>query len=45
MSQQKKSRVAVIGVGAMGKNHARVYADMPDVTLVGVADATPAPPT
>lgn len=39
MSQQEKTRVAVIGVGAMGKNHARVYADMPDVTLVGVADA------
>lgn len=32
-------RVAVIGVGAMGHNHARVYADLPDATLVGVADA------
>ncbi len=32
-------KVAVIGVGAMGRNHARVYADMPDVELVGVADA------
>lgn len=31
-------RVAVIGVGAMGKNHARIYADMPGVELVGVAD-------
>lgn len=31
-------KVAVIGVGAMGQNHARVYADMPEVTLVGVAD-------
>ena len=32
-------KVAVIGVGAMGRNHVRVYADMPDVELVGVADA------
>src|SRR5689334_20860648 len=32
-------RVAVIGVGAMGRQHARVYADLPGVELVGVADA------
>jgi len=32
-------KVAVIGVGSMGKNHARVYADLPNVQLVGVADA------
>jgi UDP-N-acetylglucosamine 3-dehydrogenase len=32
-------RVAVIGVGAMGRNHARVYAEMPEVELVGIADA------
>ncbi|MCA9940248.1 MAG: Gfo/Idh/MocA family oxidoreductase, partial [Anaerolineales bacterium] len=31
-------KAAVIGVGAMGRNHARVYADLPGVTLVGVAD-------
>lgn len=31
-------RVAVLGVGAMGANHARVYSDMPAVDLVGVAD-------
>ena len=30
--------VAVIGVGAMGRNHARVYSGMPDAQLVGVAD-------
>ena len=35
-------RVAVIGVGSMGRNHARVYADLPDVTLVAVADPSPA---
>ena len=32
-------KVAVIGVGAMGRNHVRVLADMPDVQIVGVADA------
>ncbi len=32
-------KVAVIGVGAMGRNHARVYSEMPGVELVGVADA------
>ncbi len=31
-------KTAVIGVGAMGRHHARVYADLPDVALVGVAD-------
>jgi predicted dehydrogenase len=31
-------RVGVIGVGSMGKNHARVYSELKDVTLVGVAD-------
>ena len=32
-------KAAVIGVGAMGGNHARIYADLPDVRLVGVADS------
>jgi predicted dehydrogenase len=31
-------RVGVIGVGVMGSNHARVFADMPGVKLVGLAD-------
>jgi predicted dehydrogenase len=31
-------KVAVIGVGAMGHNHARVYSEMPGVELVGIAD-------
>ena len=30
--------VAVIGVGSMGKNHARVYSEMPNVNLVGISD-------
>ncbi len=32
-------KVAVIGVGAMGRHHARVYSELPNATLVGVADA------
>src|SRR5438552_2471777 len=31
-------RVGVVGVGVMGSNHARVFADLPGVTLAGVAD-------
>jgi UDP-N-acetylglucosamine 3-dehydrogenase len=31
-------RAAVIGAGSMGRNHARVYAEMDDVDLVAVAD-------
>jgi predicted dehydrogenase len=31
-------RVGVAGVGVMGSNHARVFADLPGVKLVGIAD-------
>ena len=31
-------RVAVIGVGALGKHHARILATLPDVDLVGIVD-------
>ena len=31
-------KVAVIGTGSMGQHHVRNYAEMPDVTLVAVAD-------
>jgi len=34
----KPLAVGVIGVGAMGKNHARVYSQLTGVKLVGVAD-------
>jgi UDP-N-acetylglucosamine 3-dehydrogenase len=34
-------KVAVIGVGSMGRNHARVYWEMPNISLVGVADSNP----
>jgi len=36
----KKIRVGVIGVGAMGKHHVRIYHGMRDVELVGVADSS-----
>ena len=35
-------RVAVVGVGHLGRHHARVLAAMPEATLVGVVDADPA---
>jgi len=31
-------RAGVVGVGYLGQHHARIYASMPDVHLVGVAD-------
>ncbi len=31
-------RVAVIGIGSMGKNHARVYSELPEAHLVAVVD-------
>ena len=34
----EKLRVAVIGVGVMGKNHARVYSELNECELVAVAD-------
>lgn len=35
-------RLAVVGVGSLGQHHARILADIPGVTLVGVVDADPA---
>ena len=32
-------RVGVLGVGSMGRHHARVYAESPNAELVGVSDA------
>lgn len=34
-------RVAVVGCGAFGSNHARVYAQLPEAELVGVYDRDP----
>src|SRR5437867_6794768 len=36
----KRLRVAVVGVGHLGKEHGRILAGLPDVDLVGVADAS-----
>lgn len=33
-----KMRVAVIGVGNLGRHHARIYAELPGVELAGVVD-------
>ncbi len=35
---KRSLRVGVIGVGVMGSNHARVFAGLPGVELIGVAD-------
>jgi len=34
----EKVRVAVVGCGEFGRNHARVYRDMPECELVGILD-------
>ncbi len=34
----RELRVAVVGVGAFGRHHARVYSELPGVRLVAVAD-------
>jgi predicted dehydrogenase len=36
----EKVRCGVIGVGSLGQHHARIYADLPDVELVGVTDTS-----
>ena len=33
-------RLAVVGVGHLGKEHARLYREMPGVELVAVADVS-----
>lgn len=38
----ERTRVGVIGVGALGQHHARVYGALPLADLVGVCDADPA---
>jgi len=36
-----KVRVAVVGAGDFGRNHARVYRELPGAELVGIVDADP----
>lgn len=38
---QKKLRVAVIGVGYLGKIHSRIYHELPEAELVGICDTHP----
>src|SRR5437762_8291184 len=40
-SQNHPLPVAVVGCGRMGKLHARVYSQMPQVRLIGVYDLNP----
>ena len=39
MARKAKLNIAVIGVGNMGKHHARVYSELPNVRLVAVVDS------
>jgi predicted dehydrogenase len=39
--ESKKSRVAVVGTGEFGRNHARVYRELEGAELVGVYDKDP----
>ena len=36
--EEKMLKVGIIGVGTMGRRHARVYSELSDVELVGVSD-------
>ena len=38
----RKVKVAVVGVGHLGQHHARIYAELPGVELVAVADTSEA---
>ncbi|MGD0908529.1 MAG: Gfo/Idh/MocA family oxidoreductase [Candidatus Acidiferrales bacterium] len=35
----KKVRIAVVGAGDFGRNHARVYCELPEAEFVGIVDA------
>ncbi len=39
MNQSERIPVAVVGVGHMGRHHARLYAELPQAQLVAVVDA------
>ena len=41
MNIEPKLRCGVIGVGRMGRHHARVYSQLPGAELVGVVDVNP----
>jgi UDP-N-acetylglucosamine 3-dehydrogenase len=37
-AEERNLRVGVIGAGVMGRNHARVLSELPEIEVVGVAD-------
>jgi predicted dehydrogenase len=39
IQENRKIRVAVVGAGDFGRNHARVYRELPGAELVGIVDA------
>jgi predicted dehydrogenase len=41
VAEPKKIRVAVVGTGEFGRNHARVYRELSGVELVGIYDRNP----
>ena len=41
MAQNERVKIAVIGVGHLGKNHARVLKELPSAELVAVVDSDP----
>lgn len=41
MDEMKNLRVAVIGIGFWGKNHVRVFNEMPETDIVAVCDTNP----
>ena len=41
MENEKKLKVGVIGVGALGRHHARLYAQSPNAEVVGIFDVQP----
>jgi predicted dehydrogenase len=40
-TDREQVRCGVIGVGSLGQHHARIYASLPGVELVGIVDADP----
>lgn len=42
MSNKERVKCGVIGVGSLGQHHARIYAALEDVELVGICDSDPA---
>ncbi|HPW64939.1 MAG TPA: Gfo/Idh/MocA family oxidoreductase, partial [Candidatus Omnitrophota bacterium] len=39
---EPKIRVGVVGVGHLGKEHARIYSQLSECQLVGISDRDPA---